>query len=559
MIYRPIYNRRRALIIGINKYKNVSPLSHAANDANSIAEILKNKFNFVKEEIIILSDETATKDNIVKQFHSFTQTNTDPDDKLLIFFAGHGHTITGNRGEIGFLVPVDGTPANTSTLIRWDDLTRNAELIRAKHILFIMDACYGGLAVTRAPTVGSRRFLKDMCQRFSRQVVTAGKADESVADAGGPLAGHSIFTGHLLEGLNGAAASETGIITANSIMAYVYEKVGNDTHSHQTPHYGYVEGDGDFIFTDDVLNEIKSNPEHDTDVLIEIPSYLNSDIAPITSKIKELISEPSKKIELHDFAMGEIRKFLNITSNPKMPLQISSLTNDIIIARCKIYEDAIKNLSHIFCIVSHWGNKEQILLLEKMIKRLTDNNYIESGKAILLGMRWYPICLLQYIAGISALASQRYDILSTVLNTRVDYNMNIGEIRNVIVPMIDAMVDINDIFRIFPGHEEQLVPRSEYIFKFIQPILEEELFLGNAYELLFNRFEIFLFLLYADLTNGNWGPIGRFRWKIRRRGEKLHIDMLKEIERQGDNWPPFKAGLFKSSPEDFKQKLALLA
>ena len=86
---------------------------------DAIAEILKTKFNFVQEEIIILKDDVATKDNIIQQFHGFTQNKTDPDDKLLIFFAGHGHTITGNRGEVGFLVPVDGTPANTSTLIRW--------------------------------------------------------------------------------------------------------------------------------------------------------------------------------------------------------------------------------------------------------------------------------------------------------------------------------------------------------------------------------------------------------------------------------------------------------
>jgi hypothetical protein len=34
-----------------------------------------------------------------------------------------------------------------SGLIRWDELTRNADLITAKHMLFVMDACYGGLAL----------------------------------------------------------------------------------------------------------------------------------------------------------------------------------------------------------------------------------------------------------------------------------------------------------------------------------------------------------------------------------------------------------------------------
>ena len=38
-------------------------------------------------------------------------------------------------------VPVDGDVADASTFIRWDELTRNGELIAAKHILFLMDAC----------------------------------------------------------------------------------------------------------------------------------------------------------------------------------------------------------------------------------------------------------------------------------------------------------------------------------------------------------------------------------------------------------------------------------
>ena len=99
------------------------------------------------------------------------------------------------------------------------------------------------------------RFLRDMLQRFSRQVLTAGKADETVADANGPRPGHSIFTGHLLDALEGGAASE-GMITASGVMAYVYQKVSRDQYSRQTPHYGFFDGDGDFVFASDALKEV---------------------------------------------------------------------------------------------------------------------------------------------------------------------------------------------------------------------------------------------------------------------------------------------------------------
>ena len=555
MLYNPRYENRRALIIGINKYCNVSPLAYACNDADAVAKVLKERFDFTEDNIILLQDGKATKSRILEEFHKFTQDKTLPDDKLLVFFAGHGHTIKGNRGEVGFLVPVNGKPNDTSTLIRWDDLTRNAELIKAKHILFIMDACYGGLAITRGPAVGSTRFLKDMCQRYARQVITAGKADETVADAGGPLPNHSIFTGHLLKGLDGAAATEKGIITANGIMSYVYEKVGNDPNSHQTPHYGYVEGDGDFIFTEKPLEEIKTDSEEDKDLLVEVPSTLTdaSVQEDFARKIKEYISDPSKKIVLHDIAMQEVRKFLNATSKEKMPLQIHPLPNDLLIERYKAYESAVKNLIQLFCILAHWGGSEQALLLEKPLKRLTDNCGMESGTTILLNMRWYPICLLEYVAGISAVAAGRYDNLSRVLTVPVDCKLAYDEKRNVIVPLFEAIMELHDTFKIFPGHENNLVPRSEYMFKILQPQLEEILFLGQSYELLFDRFEMFIALVFADITESGWGPIGRFGYKHARGREKLYTNLLEEAESQKVNCPPIKAGLFRGSYARFEE------
>lgn len=560
MLYEPKYKNRKALIIGINKYKNVSPLVYACDDAEEVAKILIDKFNFAKNGIILLKDDKATKDRIMKAFHGFTQNNTNPDDKLIVFFAGHGHTITGNRGEVGFLVPVDAKPNETSTLIRWDDLTRNAELVKAKHILFIMDACYGGLAITRAPSVGSRRFLKDMCQRYSRQVITAGKADETVADAGGPLPNHSIFTGHLLQGLNGAAATNEGIITANGIMSYVYEKVGNDPNSHQTPHFGYVEGDGDFIFTEKPLEEIKLDSEEDEDLLIEVSSAITdtSSEGGFAEKVKCYVSDPSKKIVLHDMAMQEVRKFLNVTSREKMPLQIHPLSKEQLIERFKIYEDILKNLIQYFCILAHWGDDEHKSLMEKTLKRLTDNNGIESGTVILLNMRWYPVCVLEYVAGISAMAAARYDNLSGVMTTPVDCELGSRENRNIIVPLSDAMAELHNTFKIFPGHEKNLVPRSEYLFKLLQPQLEEILFLGQSYEPLFDRFEMFMALVCADITESDWGPIGRFGWKHSRGRENIYLNLLKEAESQKDDWPPIKAGLFGHSYNRFEKSASTI-
>ena len=196
--------------------------------------MLQEKYRFTTDNLTLLIGAEATKAQILRTFMKHSQDDAvGENDRMIVFFAGHGHTAPSRRGEIGFLVPVDGDPSDLSTLIRWDELTRNADLISAKHIFFIMDACYGGLALARSSfKPGSMRFLKDMLQRFARQVLTAGKADETVADANGPRQGHSLFTGHLLDALEGAATSE-GVITASGVMAYVYQKVASDPYSRQ--------------------------------------------------------------------------------------------------------------------------------------------------------------------------------------------------------------------------------------------------------------------------------------------------------------------------------------
>ena len=202
---------------------------------------------FPRQNVTVLKDEGASKAAIMESYLSLADKAANPDDRVIVFFAGHGVTTRGIRGEIGYLAPVDADMSMLYSLIRWDDLTRNADVIAAKHLLFIIDACYSGLALQRNVPPGTKRFVSENLQRLARQVITAGKADETVADGGGPTGINSIFTGHLVDGLQGGAADSHGVITANGLMHYVYQKVGNDTRSKQTPHFGHFEGDGDFI------------------------------------------------------------------------------------------------------------------------------------------------------------------------------------------------------------------------------------------------------------------------------------------------------------------------
>jgi hypothetical protein len=274
--YKPQYTNSWALVVGINAYQSCSPLSYACNDADAVASALVDQLGFESGKLFRLKDEQATKQAILDRYLELSSIATDPDDRVFVFFAGHGYTREGLRGQIGYLVPVDGNTDKLNSLIRWDELTRNAELISAKHILFVIDACYSGLIIQRVIPPGTGRFVNDMLQRLSRQVITAGKADETVADGGGPAGQNSIFTGYLVEGLNGAANNASGVLTANMLMNFVYAKVGQDDRSRQTPHYGHIEGDGDFVLRtprDEHLSD-KQSTDYLVETLKEMPEMV---------------------------------------------------------------------------------------------------------------------------------------------------------------------------------------------------------------------------------------------------------------------------------------------
>lgn len=554
------YETSRALVIGINEYENAGPLGYAVSDAEEIKDILITELGFETDKVVYLSDKDATKSNILKSFLRFSNDDIKVDDRLFVFFAGHGHTRSGVKGEVGYLVPHDADMDDFSTFIRWDELTRNAELIRAKHILFVMDACYGGLAVHRDLKPGSSRFLKDMYQRFSRQVITAGKANEVVADSGGPLPNHSVFTGYFIEGIRGKAANEHGVITASGLMAYVYSKVSNDINSEQTPHYGQFDGDGDFIISVPQENLAPEDETKGTDDLITIPYVSEVRDAKTTDEkinyVKELISSDTSQIKLHDFAVEEVRKFLSSTSEDSFAVQ-GSFSDDEFLERLESYEKHTKDLSSITACLSHWANDNQLNALTKIVSRSCDR-LLESqgGLTVWLNLRWYPLLLLLYSAGIAAVESKNYKSIAEIFYTKLGTTDSSDKDLYFVQWVASAVGDLGDVFKRIPEHERQYTPISEYLYKLLQPSLDDLFFLGKGYESVFDEFEILFALAVADIKKQEdsyiWGPIGRFGWKNRRHGTSPFQRLRDEAAKHKSNWPPIKAGMFGGDYKRFE-------
>ena len=237
-----------AIVIGVDDYAKWPKLQYAVSDARSVGDTLVGKFGFAADHVIKLENGDATRTAILAAFHDkLLHSGMKKNDRLFVFFAGHGATRRLSSGrDLGYIVPVDSDPNQLATdAIPMTELQNIAESVTAKHAFFVMDACYSGLGLTRGGASGN--FLRDNAKRVGRQMLTAGGADQLVAD-GGP-GGHSIFTWALLQGLGGKGdLNGDGLITATELAAYVAPAVA--ATSQQTPAFGSLPGSegGDFIF-----------------------------------------------------------------------------------------------------------------------------------------------------------------------------------------------------------------------------------------------------------------------------------------------------------------------
>ena len=124
----------------------------------------------------------------------------------------------------------------------------------AKHILFLVDACYGGLAATNTRGLSSSTpgFLEKITRYKSRQIITAGGRGEKVIEKA--EWGHSAFTLNLLRGLKEwmADINMDGIITGEELGLFLKKKVTIDSDNQQTPQSRrFTSHEGEFVFIND--------------------------------------------------------------------------------------------------------------------------------------------------------------------------------------------------------------------------------------------------------------------------------------------------------------------
>jgi hypothetical protein len=237
-------SKRRAVVIGINKYKEypeIPELKGAVHDATEIATILREEGDFeIAPQHLLINEQASFL--AIRQAMSDLLWRTDPCDLSLFYFSGHG--FEDGRGA-GYLAPYDMFHEEPFVCgIGMHELREMVIGARNKaSIVGLLDCCYSGLATegdkaAAAATLGIGHHFEDLPQGTGRTILASSGKDQKSREISrkcerseGALHEHGIFTFHLLEGLQGKAAGADGNVSLDKLCRHVADAMKGDDHA----------------------------------------------------------------------------------------------------------------------------------------------------------------------------------------------------------------------------------------------------------------------------------------------------------------------------------------
>ncbi len=203
---------KRALVVGINNYKNIAQLGGCVNDANGIAALISKNDdgspNFETKLVTSEGSKQITKKDL-KQLLS--DLLNKPADMAFFYFSGHG-TAT-NLG--GYLCTYETDQYDEGFPMQ--ELLTLINQSSIKEIVVLLDCCQSG-------SLGAVPALRDGLNAVKEgvSILTASRENESSVE----INGSGIFTSLVLDALAGSAADLLGTVTPAGVYSHVEQSFG---------------------------------------------------------------------------------------------------------------------------------------------------------------------------------------------------------------------------------------------------------------------------------------------------------------------------------------------
>ena len=209
-----------AVVLGIEKYRNVGNVSFASRDASIVKEYFNKTLGIPINNIYFKLNGEVTKGEMEKIFGGWLQNRVDENTSVYIYYAGHGAP---SEDQNAYLIPNDGDPnyaevTGYSLNKMYDQLGK----LPTNNITVFLDACFSGqdreqkLLIKDARGLGLKTKISVIPDKLN--VFSASSNDQ--VSSGWPDKKHGLFTYYMLKGIQGSADN-------NNDKQISYEELSN--------------------------------------------------------------------------------------------------------------------------------------------------------------------------------------------------------------------------------------------------------------------------------------------------------------------------------------------
>ncbi|WP_426528472.1 PAN domain-containing protein [Bradyrhizobium sp. McL0615] len=217
LVGRNAFQKSIAVLVGVGNYDKFPSLSAPAADALRVRDFLRDEAGF--DQIITLTDEKATYARIAELMETTIPNALGQNDRFLFYFSGHGVTRALATTKRGYLVLKNSGRGEWQNMIDMERMKQWTENVaQARHSLFLLDACFSGLAAYETKAGDVREKTLNRLMQPGHYIVTAGTEGEETYI----YKGESLFTQAFLSAARGEDfAPNDGIVPLNEMMTRI--------------------------------------------------------------------------------------------------------------------------------------------------------------------------------------------------------------------------------------------------------------------------------------------------------------------------------------------------
>lgn len=203
---------RKALVVGINYYSNISPLYGCVDDAYSVKSVLDRNSDGSINFAVKLQSGTGPTDQVTRSLlrQSIQELFAGDEEIALFYFAGHGHI----EATGGYLCASDTVSGDDG--IPLAEIVSMAGASRARNRILVFDSCHAGIAGASSHSTRVSELTEGLT------ILTASTAEQYATEENGA----GVFTSLFVDALSGGAANLVGDVTPGSVYAHIDQSLG---------------------------------------------------------------------------------------------------------------------------------------------------------------------------------------------------------------------------------------------------------------------------------------------------------------------------------------------